>query len=138
MPMIRGGTPATAPPTIRARGVRPLRFAASSVATIRAAAPSLTPEALPAVTVPSGRTIGFSLRERLDTGLARMLVAVDDDRVALALRDRHRRDLGGEPAIGLRAGRLVLAPDREGVLVVAADLELLSDILGGLGIVSSP
>src|SRR5205085_122536 len=39
----------------------PLRFAASSVAMISAAAPSLTPEALPAVTVPSGRTIGFSI-----------------------------------------------------------------------------
>ena len=28
MPMIRGGTPATAAPRTRARGVRPLRFAA--------------------------------------------------------------------------------------------------------------
>ena len=130
MPMIRGGTPATAAPRKRARGVRPLRFAASSVATIRAAAPSLTPEALPAVTVPSGRTIGLQLGQRLDAGLARMLVAVDDDRIALALRDRDRDDLGVEAAARLRRRGLGLAADGEGVLVGAADLEFLGDILG--------
>ena len=109
MPMIRGGTPATAAPRTRARGVRPLRFAASSMATISAAAPSLTPEALPAVTVPSGRTIGFSLASASSAGLARMLVAVDDDRIALALRDLDRDDLGVEAAAGLRRGGLGLA-----------------------------
>ena len=59
--MMRGGTPATAAPRTRARGVRPLRLAASSEAMMIAAAPSLTPEALPAVTVPSARTMGLSL-----------------------------------------------------------------------------
>ncbi len=56
MPMIRGGTPAMAPPRMRAMGVRPCLFAAASEAMIRAAAPSLTPEALPAVTVPLGKS----------------------------------------------------------------------------------
>ncbi len=60
-PMIRGATPATAAATMRARGVRPCRFAASSEAISVAHAPSLTPEALPAVTVPSGRTMALSL-----------------------------------------------------------------------------
>ena len=52
-----------------------------------AAAPSLTPEALPAVTVPSGADDRLQLAERFEAGRARMLVRVDDDRVALALRD---------------------------------------------------
>ena len=56
MPMIRGGTAAEAMPSTRARGVRPCVFAASSLATISAAAPSLTPDALPAVSVPGERT----------------------------------------------------------------------------------
>ncbi len=96
-----------------------------------AAAPSLTPEALPAVTVPSARTIGFSLAERLEAGRARMLVPVDDDRIALALRDLDRDDLRREAAVGLRGRGLLLAAQREGVLVRAADLELLGDILAG-------
>lgn len=37
---------------MRASGLRPKRFIAASEATISAAAPSLTPDALPAVTVP--------------------------------------------------------------------------------------
>ena len=41
--------------TILARGVSPWRLAASSEAMISAAAPSFTPEALPAVTVPGSR-----------------------------------------------------------------------------------
>ena len=47
--------PADAMPSTRARGVRPWRFTASAEATIMAAAPSLTPDALPAVTVPGVR-----------------------------------------------------------------------------------
>ena len=61
MPMMRGGTPATADATMRARGTRPCFRAAASDATIVAQAPSLTPDALPAVTVPSGRTTPLSL-----------------------------------------------------------------------------
>jgi hypothetical protein len=45
MPMMRGGTPAVATPSIRAIGVSPSRAAALSEAMIVAAAPSFTPEA---------------------------------------------------------------------------------------------
>ena len=58
-PITRGATAPAAPPAIRARGSRPNRFTASSDASSSAAAPSLTPDALPAVIVPSGRTMGF-------------------------------------------------------------------------------
>jgi hypothetical protein len=61
MPMMRGGTPAVAMPMTRARGVRPWRAAAPSLASSSAQAPSLTPDALPAVTLPSGRTTPLSL-----------------------------------------------------------------------------
>jgi len=49
---LRGGTPAVAAPTTRASGFRPYFSSAASEATSSAAAPSFTPEALPAVTVP--------------------------------------------------------------------------------------
>jgi len=48
--IIRGGKPTVAAPTTRARGFSPYSFTAASEATISAVAPSLTPEALPAVT----------------------------------------------------------------------------------------
>ena len=60
-PMMRGGTPAVAMPLMRASGCRPKRSTAAREATSRAAAPSLTPEALPAVTEPSLRKMGFSV-----------------------------------------------------------------------------
>ena len=59
--MMRGGTPAVAMPTTRARGVRPFLAAAASLASNKAQEPSFTPLALPAVTVPSGRTTPLSL-----------------------------------------------------------------------------
>ena len=55
MPMTAGSTPAAAPATIRARGVRPCVLTASALAIIIAAAPSFTPLALPAVTLPPSR-----------------------------------------------------------------------------------
>jgi len=60
-PIRWGSTPATAVATIRAMGSAPRAAARSSEATARAAAPSLMPEALPAVTVPSSRKTGGSL-----------------------------------------------------------------------------
>ena len=61
-----------------------------------------------------------------------MLVAVDDDRLALALRHRDRDELVGEPA-GLDGGdRALLALERERVLALAADAPALGDVLGGL------
>jgi hypothetical protein len=58
--MIRGGTPAAAVPTIRASGVTPSRSTIEPLITSSAAAPSLTPDALPAVTVPGVRNGVFS------------------------------------------------------------------------------
>ena len=58
--MTRGATPAEAAATTRARGVRPWRAAAASDAITSAHAPSFTPDALPAVMVPSVRVIGRS------------------------------------------------------------------------------
>ena len=62
--MRRGATPAVAMATTRARGSRPWRRAASADATTRAQAPSLTPEALPAVTLPPSRNGAGSLARR--------------------------------------------------------------------------
>ena len=79
---------------------------------------------------PEGRP---SSRQRLEARVGtRVLVAVDDDGLALPLRDRDRHDLVGEPA-GLdgRDGAL-LALEREGVLALARDAPALGDVLGGL------
>ena len=52
MPMIEGSTPVVAHDTILASGLMPRFFASSALMSTRAAAPSLMPEALPAVTEP--------------------------------------------------------------------------------------
>jgi hypothetical protein len=59
--MMAGSTPAVAQEAIRAIGVRPRFFASSAVISTMAAAPSLMPDALPAVTVPSLEKAGLSL-----------------------------------------------------------------------------
>src|SRR4051812_25961144 len=59
--MIRGKTPAEAEPTIRAIGVSPNFVAADWEASKSAHAPSFTPDAFPAVTVPFDLTIGLRL-----------------------------------------------------------------------------
>ena len=61
-----------------------------------------------------------------------MLVGVDDLGLALALRDRDRNDLLAPGGPLLRRLARMLAAQREGVLVVAADLEILGDVLAGL------
>jgi hypothetical protein len=60
IPMIAGSTPATAMLTILATGCRLNSFTASSLASNIAAAPSLIPDELPAVTVPSFAKAGFN------------------------------------------------------------------------------
>ncbi len=59
--MIDGSTPQVAQETMRASGSTPRLLASSAVIRTRAAAPSLMPEALPAVTVPSLSKAGRSL-----------------------------------------------------------------------------
>src|SRR6266536_1971087 len=58
-PMISGDNAVTPVATIRASGVIPSALAAWSDMTTTAAAPSLSGQQLPAVTVPSGRNTGF-------------------------------------------------------------------------------
>ena len=60
-----GGRPLVACPTMRASGVRPSARAFSADITTTAAAPSFTPGALPAVTLPSFLNAGFSAGQRL-------------------------------------------------------------------------
>ena len=82
---------------------------------------------------PSGRKAGRSCASASMAGVGPgMLVAGDDHRLALALRDLDRDDLVVEPA-GLdgRHGPL-LALERERVLALAADVPALGDVLGGL------
>ena len=59
-PMISGSTADTADATTRASGVMPSSSALASLITTTAAAPSFSGQALPAVTVPSGRNTGCS------------------------------------------------------------------------------
>ena len=94
MPMMRGATPAVAIATTRARGVRPCRCGRRLARRGSArAAPSLTPEALPAVTVPSGlRNGALQLRQRLERGVARGCSSCDRRRRRPCFRaivDRH-------------------------------------------------
>ena len=65
IPMIEGSTPPSAPATHVAIGLTPSSLAFSSLITTIAAAPSLIPEALPAVTNPLGLIV-LSL-ERVST-----------------------------------------------------------------------
>ena len=54
--MTRGSTPATAPATMRTRGLTEYFSPIAALPTISAAAPSLIPLALPAVTTPSAES----------------------------------------------------------------------------------
>ncbi len=86
MPMMRGATPAAAPPRMRAIGVRPYFFTAASEATISAAAPSLTPEhCRPSPCRPDG-TASAAWPAPRPWCRAGMLVLRHDHRIALALR----------------------------------------------------
>ena len=95
----------------------------------QAAAPSLRPEALPAVTVPSLEKAGLQFGHRVISRAGAGIFVVVDDDVALAGRYRERHDLVLEPAGLLRRLGLVLRGDGEAVLVLAADLPLFGDVL---------
>ena len=96
----RGGEARRCGPAASGRSGRP----PSPEATISAAAPSLTPEALPAVTVPPLRNGVGSAASLSSDCLARMLVALDDRDVAFAVLDLDGRDLSREAAVLLRGG----------------------------------
>ena len=109
MPITAGSTPTVAHDAIRASGSSPRRRASSAaVISTVTAAPSLSPDALPAVTVPSLLNAGRSLASVSAVVPALMYSSCVDHHVALAGLDRHRHDLVLEPARRLRRRRLVL------------------------------
>src|SRR5450830_1830339 len=130
IPITRGATPAVAMPTIRARGVRPYCLTASALASSKAHAPSLTPEALPAVTVPSARTTPLSFASAsilVARGCSSLLTVM----ASLFLWNHDGRDFLCERAVCLRGSSLGLAGDGKFVLIEAADLEIICDVFTG-------
>ena len=129
MPMMRGvDAGAVAMPSTRARGMQPVfahapRWRRGS----SAAAPSFTPEALPAVTVPSGAHDRLQLGERSRRRVgARMLVAVDHDRARPCPPGTSTGTISpAKKPVRLRPCRPLLAAQREGVLVGARYLDIL-------------
>ena len=118
---------------MRARGVSPCRFAAASEAMIIAAAPSLTPEALPAVTVPGLRTNGLSLASPSSVVSGRGCSSFSTvTGPPLPPGTSTGDDLLGEIARCHRLARALLRAQREGILVGARDLIFLGDVLAGL------
>ena len=113
---------------MRARGLRPSACAFSSLITSVAAAPSLSGQALPAVTVPSSLKTGLSDGELLHRRARPRAVVLGDDR---AVGQRDRDDLLVEVPALLRVDRAVLRDDRPLVLGLARDVAALGHVLGG-------
>src|SRR4029077_5942046 len=63
---------------------------------------------------------------------ARMLIARDADRPALALRDLNRPQFIGEEITSVGGGGALLAAQRKTILVGAPDVELCGHVLAGL------
>ena len=100
------------------------------------------PDELPAVTVPVGRTTGLSLPSAsrvVARGCSSRSTRTD---APLALRRLDGANLLGEPPVRLCTCRLLLAAQREQVLVHPGNLEFLGNILGcfrhGIGAVGLP
>ncbi|KAF1051747.1 MAG: hypothetical protein GAK41_01241 [Burkholderia gladioli] len=74
----------------------------------------------------------LQLRQCVQRGFARMFVARHDERIALLLRDRDCRDFLRQRAVLLRARRLLLAAQRERILIGAADPVIVRDVLDRL------
>ena len=125
-----GARPLVAWPTMRTSGAMPSARAFSSDITTSAAAPSLTPGAFPAVTVPSFLNAGFSAPSASTvvssrTGSSRSTTIGR----AFLLRNGDRQDLVGEPALPGGVGGLAMAGRGVGVLLGAPDGILLGDHL---------
>ena len=115
MPMISGGTPATPMPLMVTIGLRPRLLASLADMTTVQAAPSLRPEALPAVTVPPSLKTAGSAAKPFERAPARMLVGVEGHDLLLHL-DGHRDDLVLEAARLDGGEGPVLTLQREDVL----------------------
>ncbi len=97
------------------------RAPSSADMTTSAAAPSLTPGALPAVTLPSFLNAGFSAASASAVVSSRMASSRSTTSgVALLLRDADRQDLVREPALARRVRRLAVALGRVRVLLARA------------------
>ena len=127
MPMIIGSTPAVQYARMRASGLRPSSCAFFAVAITSAAAPSLMPDALPAVTEPSLTNAGRSAASVSAVVPARGYSSfVDLQRRSFALRHVYRHDLPIEDARVDRVRRSPLALGCERVLVGARDAVALA------------
>ena len=96
---------------MRTSGVMPRRVASASLISTTAAAPSLMPEALAAVTVPSLSKAGFSFWIGLERRAGADVLVLVDDVSPLRPLIVYRDDLVLEPAGLLRRLRLVLRGD---------------------------
>ena len=114
IPMISGGTPAQLQPMIRASGMRPSARARSSSIRTMAAAPSVSPLELPAVTLPPSRKTGgsFARLSIVVSGLGCSSAATV--RGVLAEADLDGDHLVAAPLCGRRG--LLLGLQRERVL----------------------
>ncbi len=116
---------------MRASGVRPSCSARCAVITTTPAAPSLRPEALPAVTEPA-----LSKAGRRPASASALVFLLMNSSAAKTIGspffcgDRERHDLVLEAAGFLRRGGLLLRSQRERVLLLAADVVLLGHVLG--------
>ena len=120
---------------MRAIGFSPSSFAFAADISTRADAPSFTPGALPAVTVPSFLNAGFSARSTSMRGvLARRFVHGEQlrRRALLLRRQLDRHDLVLEAALLDRSDRLAMRVDGVLVLLFARDAVLLGDVLAGV------
>ena len=129
MPMTFGSSPVVAYALMRASGVRPSASAFFADITSTAAAPSFSPDALAAVTVPSFENAGF--RPASDSAVTPWRTnssVANAQRLALALRNLDRHDFVVETARLLRGFRLVLRQRRERVLLLARDAVFLRDV----------
>ena len=127
--MIEGSTPASARETSLRRGFRPSSFAFEAVITTTAAAPSLMPLALPAVTMPSGLNAGLSFPSAsivVWRGCSSWSMVTR----LLALLHLDRHDLVLELAGRDGGGSALLRAHRDLVLRLAGDLVLLGQVLG--------
>ncbi len=122
-PIRRGSTPAVAIATIRVRGTSPCASAIFSLATISAAAPSLTPEAFPAVIAPFLRNGVLSPASCSSVVSARGCSSAQNSVTApFFARHRYRHNLQRQNAVLLRLRGTLLAAQRERVLIGTADI----------------
>ena len=120
IPITRGSTPATALATNAPSGSTPSARAFSSDAITSAAAPSLSPLELPAVTVPPSRNGRLQRRELVGARVRPRVLVADE------LADRH------ELVREVRLGPPPLRAKRERVLILARDLPALGHVLARL------